>query len=532
MNYSNFNLTDDHSLNIALALDYCKKNGVTELTFPKDTYVLKPQRASERALSISNHTTHNFVSIAMLIEDMENFTVDGGGSTFVCDGVMITAAILRSKNITLKNMTLYVKEHMRAEATVTAVGEGYFDFEVTNDTEYYINNDGMLCFKNSYGQDDPYHYYIIVCRENDEKGYIPETVESFKKDITFEKLGERSMRLNNPLYMPEVGMRIILAPRTRYGTTIFAENSKNTAFENVTVHTSYGMGIMAQLCENVSIDRLAVSQKDGALHSTNNDATHFVHCTGTVKVTNSFFEGMLDDALNAHGLYNMVERVDEKGILVRDMHPGSKGIDIYNVGCHIAVMDQRLLIPIKTYTIADTLMINSEYFYLTLSEGTDGIKVGHVCEELEHTPDIIFEGNTVQNNRARGMLLAAHGKTVVRNNYFHTPGISVMFESSGDFWFEAGNTEDVLIENNVFDNCGYATGAWGKGIIEVKKRKDFDGENYYHKSITVVNNEFKDNARPMLIACNVENITFKGNTTNNIVSPNEFINCKNVVEEL
>ena len=46
MNYSSFCLTDDHSLNIALALDYCKKNGIKELTFPKDTYVLTPERAS------------------------------------------------------------------------------------------------------------------------------------------------------------------------------------------------------------------------------------------------------------------------------------------------------------------------------------------------------------------------------------------------------------------------------------------------------------------------------------------------------
>ena len=500
-------------------------------SFPKDTYVLTPERASERALSISNHDIHNFVSIAMLIEDMSDFTIDGGDSTFVFDGVMISAAILRSKNITLKNMTLRAREHMRAEATVTDIGEGYFDFEITNETQYYIRNDGMLCFKNSYGHDDPYHYYIIVCREGDEKGFIPETLESFRKDITFEDIGDGRLRLNNPLHMPEVGMRIILAPRTRYGTGIFAEHSENVYIENVTVNTSYSMGVMAQLCENVSIDRLSVVAADGALHSTNNDATHFVHCTGTIKVTNSFFEGMLDDAFNAHGLYNKIERVDEKGILVRDMHPGSKGIEIYEVGCHIAVMDQRLLIPMGTYTIADVLMINAEYFYLTLAEGTEGIREGLVCEELEHTPDIIFEGNTVQHNRARGLLLATRGKTVVRNNYFRTSGIAVMFESSGDFWYEAGNTDDVTIENNVFENCGYATGVWGKGVIEVSKRKDFDGENYYHKNISVINNEFKDNVRPLLIANNVENVTFKGNRATNAVAPNVYNNCKNVIEE-
>ena len=130
------------------------------------------------------------------------------------------------------------------------------------------------------------------------------------------------------------------------------------------------------------------------------------------------------------------------------------------------------------------------------------------------------------------MLLANHGRTVIRNNYFHTPGIAVMFESSGDFWFEAGNTEDVLIENNVFDNCGYAVNAWVKGVIESKKRKDFDGENYYHKNLTVINNEFRNNVRPLLVANNTENVTFKGNKITNIAAPNEYVNCKNVTEEL
>ena len=531
MNYKEFCQTDDHALNIALALDFCKKNGVNELVFDKDTYILAPQRASERPLSISNHNVHNFVSIAMLIEDMQDFTVDGGGSTFICDGVMITSAILRSKNITLKNMTLCVKEHMRCEARVISTGEGYFDFEVTNDTQYRIREDGMLYFTNSYGQEDPYHYYIIVCRENDEKGFIPETVESFRKDISFEKIGERRIRLNNPLHMPEVGMRIILAPRTRYGTSIFAEHSKNTYIENVTVHTSYGMGVMAQLCENVSIDRLTVVANDGALHSANNDATHFCHCSGTVKVTNSFFEGMLDDALNVHGLYNLIERVDQKGILVRDMHPGSKGIAIYDPGYHITVMDQKLLIPMGKYTVSDVIMINAEYFYLTLAEGTVGITEGLVCEVNETYPEIIFEGNTVQHNRARGILLASRGKTSIKNNYFETSGVAVMFESSGDFWFEAGNTEDVTIEGNVFNRCGYAINSWGKGVIEICKRKAFDGENYYHGSIRVINNEFTNNVRPILIAHNTENVVFKGNEITNTVAPNEFTNCKNVIEE-
>ena len=132
MNYSRFNITDDHSFNIALAIDYCKKNNIDTLTFDKGVYVLRPERASESVLSISNHNVHGFVSIAMLLEDMDGFTIDGGGSTFISDGVMTASAIIGSKNICLKNLSLEVKGHLRMEAIVTEHGDNSFTARITN----------------------------------------------------------------------------------------------------------------------------------------------------------------------------------------------------------------------------------------------------------------------------------------------------------------------------------------------------------------------------------------------------------------
>ncbi len=74
-------------------------------------------------------------------------------------------------------------------------------------------------------------------------------------------------------------------------------------------------------------------------------------------------------------------------------------------------------------------------------------------------------------------------------------------------------------------------GLWGKAVIETKVRNAFDGENYFHKSIVVRNNEFKDNVRQLLLAANVKRVEFTSNRVTNTVKENEYINCGEVITD-
>src|SRR5262249_31740032 len=75
--------------------------------------------------------------------------------------------------------------------------------------------------------------------------------------------------------------------------------------EKVTSYTCPGMGLWALHCENLRIRqcRVMIRPGSGRLMSTTADATHFNTCKGTVEVSDCLFEGMGDDALNAHGRY-------------------------------------------------------------------------------------------------------------------------------------------------------------------------------------------------------------------------------------
>ncbi len=519
------------TLSLALALSELKNKGAHELKLGKgQTYVLTPDFAVTRPISISNHDAYGYTSIGICLEDLNGFTLDGNGSTVIADGTMVSLAILRSSNITIKNLTLEARNTMRGEATVIAHHEDGFSVRYTNDIDYTVKN-GWLYYRDPYGHEDPHHYYMAIAREGERERYLPETRETFRTDYTFEDTGERTVRLHQPPFIPEIGMRLIMAPGFRHGCTIFAEDAKNLRFENVTIHSSYGMGLLAQICEDITVKGMTIRPKDDVLYSTANDATHFVNCRGTVCVCDSFFEGMLDDALNVHGLYAKIETVLPTGLVVRDMHPGAKGQAIYRAGCSVAVMDKKLLIPTKTLTVKEVLPLNADYTYLAIKEPLSGIEPDMTLEELDSSPEILFENNTVQYNRARGILLAGKKKTVIRNNLFRTPGASVMFESNGDYWYESGGTTDVLIEGNHFDRCGYCAYAWGKSVITGSARKEFDKEHYYHGSIVIRNNRFTTNTRSLVRLANVTHAVFENNEIENTVSPNVYTDCLEVTDD-
>lgn len=115
----------------------------------------------------------------------------------------------------------------------------------------------------------------------------------------------------------------------------------------------------------------------------------------------------------------------------------------------------------------------------------------------------------MEYNRARGILLGSCKKTVISNNYFNTAGAAILFESNGDFWFESGAVQDVVIENNEFENCKY--GAWCSAVIEVAPRKKKEENRYFHGNISVQNNHFHNCKFPLFKANNVRSPAFENN---------------------
>ena len=529
INYEKFNTTENHSFNLYNAVKWCRDNECDGIVFNKGRYDFTGDMASEEVLHISNHDVYGIKRIAFLIKDMKNFTIDGGGSEFMFHNAVMPFAVVNSENITLKNFSIDVDDVMTLDLRVIDANEKYFDAEVVNNGSYKVEGDNLYLL-NSDGDKDIYHYLGIRARGED-KSFIPESKDEFRAGnpaLKVEDLGDRKLRIYGSKLYPAKGMRLITRGSYRFALNIAIDKSKDILLENVTMYKSYAMGLCAEMTENVTVDGMTVKAKDGELLSLNCDATHFIHCKGLVTVKNSSFSEQQDDAINIHGIFTRIVDKSDDYILIKYMQRQAKGIDIYKKGSTFQVLNPKTLIPKGIYEIKDVEVINLNYTKIYVKGGTASIDIGDDVEDLTWQCDLVFENNRVTNNRARGMLIAAKGNVLIKNNYFNTPGVAILFESDGNFWFESGGTNHIEISGNTFENCCYTNGNWGRYVIQLNPREEFDGENYYHKYIKISDNKFINCEKKLLLADNVEKIELSGNNVD-VKAFSEFANIKEIV---
>ena len=518
VNFKDFNKTADTMMNIREAVTYCKEHGEKELLFPKDTYSVKSEYAFDKWLSVSNHGS-GLKRIVFLLEDINDLTIDFSGSTIILEDVLIPFAIINCKNITIKNFKLRSLKPMAADGVITSVRDNGFSFKLTGISKAYVKN-GALFGGEEKGDNDN----LIWANEwRKEDGMLTEKYSDlWLGQFKFSDDGENNFTAEGGEKLTEKmgdGNAISFQQAHRVVCGVFVESSYNTKITDYTIYNGIGMGVIAQNSDTVSIDKMTVIPYEGACHSLNADATHFVHCKGLIKIENSHFEGQLDDALNVHGIYLRIEDIINDTVILKFMHHEAAGIDCVREGFLMESCDPESLIPKGRYKVTSVKKLNFNHLAVRFAEGTDGIKIGDDMTEVSYVCDVLFKDNTLYNNRARGMLLASAGKLRIEHNKFITPGAPIKFESDGAYWFESGGTRDVVIKNNEFINNLYVEGGWGStGIIDVMRKAKTEEGKYFHGTIEISDNVFKNCKKPIASINNTEKLIMKNN---------ELIDCEN-----
>jgi hypothetical protein len=159
-------------------------------------------------------------------------------------------------------------------------------------------------------------------------------------------------------------------------------------------------------------------------------------------------------------------------------------------------------------------------------------------ENISWQPTAVIENNVIRNNRARSMILKTRKKVVVRNNHLSSQMASFRITGDLGLWNESSPSNDLLIENNVIENCVYGgNGAQAVFLIDPQyvDKKNFEGK--YSKNITIRNNIIKTFDSSILVAMSVDGLTFENNQiiqtdTFKPIFPNskniQIINCNDV----
>lgn len=493
---------------LATTIRSAKERGESEIIIPNGTYHVYAEEASAPVLCVSNHGHNGYKSAAIVIEDTENLTVDASGSTFILHGQMDFAIVNRSKNVTIRNLTVTCKDSCNFQGKVTASAPEEVTVALEEHPPLYLAGDMMYQKIN--------HNTEPMGRTLD---YVTETKELRRGSgdenfgVSFQKLRKKLdgdlLSLYNVPTPPPVGDTIVFTMSLRCNQAFLLSQSENVLIENVTVHTCWGMAFIAQKCTNVTIRACTVTPEEGRCWSAGQDATHFVNCRGTVTIEDSVFENQLDDAVNLHGIYTLIDKVAGNRILVRYSHFQTRGIDIYSAGDRIQILERESQQPLGFATVAHVEVLNPDATILTLSDMTGEIRPDMIVENLSDEANAVIRNNVIRNNRARGMLIAAKGHIEITGNHFHSGGAAIQFESDPIKWFESGGVNDVLIENNFFDDCRH--GKWSRAVIDInRRRKNVDGF-YYHETIAVRNNRFTQTNCPCVAADNVANLIFEEN---------------------
>ena len=360
MNYNYFNTSSNHSMNLYNALKYCKENNERSLIFDTDTYEFYDDMAFEEVMYVSNHDIYEIKRIPFLIKEMTDFIIDGNGSKFIFHDSVIPFVLQNSENITLKNFSVDYDETMMLDAHVYNLQDNYIDVEIKNNDSYCVSDSKLYCY-DAFGHRDIVDFACIMSI-GDNKNFTKNSCDWFEiADSTFTDLGDKRIRFNGIISGKEEGTHIVLKSFIRHSCAVVLKECKNIKIENVSIFRSYGMGILAQKTENVSIDKLNVVAKENNLFSLSADATHFVNCKGVIEVRNSSFSEQMDDALNIHGIFTKIVDKTDDYIMVKYMHQSAKGINIYDDESEIAVLNPKTLIPDEVYKISKVEVINMEY---------------------------------------------------------------------------------------------------------------------------------------------------------------------------
>jgi hypothetical protein len=445
------------------------------VVIPKGRYDFYPDTAFSREYYISNHDQSNPRKVGFALENLQNVTIDGQGSEFIFHGRMIPFAILKGQNITLKNFSIDFEIPALRQLNIVEVDPDKDELlaEIYPGGNYRID-DGKLVLLGEGFEVIPKS--SMAFRPDKHLTYNRQDISFNPESVTEASPDHLCIRGWDQVKLTSPGERYVLRSWERPAPGIFIGESSNTVIENVQVHYAEGMGLLAQMSENITLDRFSVCLKENdslRYFTTQADATHFSACKGVILSRNGLYEMMADDAINVHGTYlRVTKRINDNTIQARYMHPQAWGFKWGETGRY-------------------------------------GI------ENLTWTPEVIFSDNIIRNNRARGALFSTPKRVICENNLFdHTHGTAILLCGDCNGWYETGACKEVIIRNNRFINGLTAYYQFTNAIIsiypEIPNLKD--QQRFFHSGILIEKNIFETFDRPLVYAKSTDGLTIRNNS--------------------
>ncbi len=520
-----------------------------KLVFKEGIYDFFPEKAFEKYLKISNND-NGIRKIAFYLNGHKNVEIDGGGSTFMFHGGIIPFVLEDGEDYKLHNFKINWDKPFTFEGKVIANSKAdmTFDIQVSPNNDYEIIAE-KLYFK-GYDWKLGLGENIVFDAATKRPHYYTSKYEYqwSKFPLKAKELSPGVIRFSNlkAKEVPPVGsVYIDKGPHgeNRLFPAFRVANMKNLSFSNIDVYHCGAMALIAEKSENISLNKFNVVLPPNStqLISASADATHFINCKGLINFENCKFENMLDDASNVHGTYmSVTKQLAPNQFGVSFMHFQQNGFDFASAGDSIRFVSRQNLLPIQSAKVKSVDFVNENYYIITLEKPLiKELEKDVAVENISWSASVTMKNCSIQQNRARGILISTSGDVLIENNYFSPMMAGIRICGDANYWFESGPVNNVIIRNNTFEEIGIG-GNKPQAILQIDPiiKKEFRNNGYYHKNITFENNTIKTFDQLIIYALSVDGLIIKNNT---IIQTGKFPqifkdlaqfdlqNCKNVI---
>ncbi len=504
------------------AISTIEKGKPTKLVFTRGTYHFYPQESNKRNYFESNTTDINPRNCAFLFEEMSNVVIEGNGSNLIFHEQMQPFTFDKCQNIVLKNVNIDWEQPLIAQAQILEVQDKKIRVNINLKESPFRIDEGKILFGTSKQNVRPWSRTMEFDREG--RYIVPQTGDAGCLGKGWEKyLAENiipgMVEIHLPLTRkPAVGNYLIMRHAERLHSGIFIQGSRNIRIENVNLYHATGLGILAQFSQDLTFNgyRAIPNPNKNRYFGGGDDGIQISNCKGQITVKNCEFAGLMDDPINVHGTsVQIIEKLSDKHLKCKFMHPQSTGLNWGHPGDKISFIENSVMKSIGTGTVGLFRLLDNETFMLILKESVpEELEVGDALENLTWSPDLLVSDSHFKNCRARGLLVSTPGKVVIQNNIFESSGSAILIAGDANKWFESGAVTDVLIKNNVFtDLCNTSPYQFCEGIISIYPEIPVLNKEtpQFHQNIRIENNEFNPFDYPVLFARSVNGIVFNNN---------------------
>ncbi|MET9403321.1 RICIN domain-containing protein [Kitasatospora sp. NPDC002965] len=512
--------------------------GPVRVLFPQGTYQIYPEQAETRELYMSNTVgakqSLRDKRIGILMEDMRDVTIDGGGSHLQFHGLMTAFAAIRSQNVAVRNFSFDVTAPKVVDATVSetgvSAGRAYRVLTIPPTNGFTVANN-QVTWRGETSPATGQPYWAGVNGMKYTQLLDPATKLSWRggsgvlfKDVaSMAPLAGNKLRIDYTSAAPPTDRGLVYQMRedTRDTASAFFWESKDVTVQGLKARYLHGFGFLGQMSENITIEGNEFRADPATGRSTAGfaDVVQMSGVKGAVNIRNNWFDGAHDDAINIHGTYvEVTERsADGRTLTLAYKHPQTAGFPQFYPGDSAEVVDKRTMaavpgITAKVVSVDGPTGRDHDKPLTTMKVTFDQVVPASVTpgnfvvENTTYTPTVDISNNTFTSMPTRGILVTTRKPIVIKGNTFDGTGMSSIFISSDAYqWYESGPVQDVLISNNTFLRPADPV------ILIEPTNQVLDAGNPVSRNIRIQDNDFSIGDVRLLDAKSVGGITFERN---------------------